>query len=162
MQQETVASVAGPGTDRTSTYRTTRRVLRVGFGVQAGLGVTQPVLAGSYLSGNLDAIDIHSAIGGLFAVVAFGALILALVHWYVGRGPGWPAGVMAVLVVLVSVQATAGYARSLGLHVPLGVGLVTSVVALFGWSLFGRDRIRPARVSAAAPAAAPETTGFAR
>ncbi|MBA2552599.1 MAG: hypothetical protein H0V10_02650, partial [Geodermatophilaceae bacterium] len=116
MLQQTAraAPAAGRGT-----YRTTRWFLRAGFGVMAGLAVAQPVLAGSYLSGNLDAISVHSAIGGTLPVVGFLALILAVLHWWPGRGPAWPALVMVVLTVLIVVQANAGYSRTLGLHVPL-------------------------------------------
>lgn len=162
MQEETVAVAPAAGR---SAYRASRWSLRAGLGIQAGLAVTQPVLAGSFLSGNLDAITLHSSIGGLLPAIAFGALILALLHWLLGRGPGWPALAMAVLVVLVVVQATAGYSRTLGLHIPLGVTIVTSTVALFAWSLVGRERLRPIRarpVSNAQPRRAPEPTGFGR
>ncbi|MGI8691491.1 MAG: hypothetical protein ACR2JK_01135 [Geodermatophilaceae bacterium] len=155
MLQQTAraAPAAGRGT-----YRTTRWFLRAGFGVMAGLAVAQPVLAGSYLSGNLDAISVHTAIGGTLPVVGFLALILAVLHWWPGRGPAWPALVMVVLTVLIVVQANAGYSRTLGLHVPLGVAIVGTTVGLFGWSVFGRDLRRsvPAPVAAPdAPAATP-------
>lgn len=139
MVQQTGTAPVG---DRGS-YRTTRWVLRVGFGIQAGLTVTQPVLAGSYLSGNLDAITVHSAIGGSLAAVGFVALLLAAAHWRPGGGPGWPAVVMAVVTVLFVIQANAGYSRTLGLHVPLGVAIVGTTVGLFGWSVFGPHRQRP-------------------
>lgn len=125
-------------------YRGTRWALRAGFGLQALLAMTQPVLAGSYLSGNLDAISVHSAIGGTLPVVGFLALALAVLHWRPGGGPGWPALVMTALAVLFVVQANAGYSRTLGLHIPLGVTLVGSSVALFAWSVAGRRRSRTA------------------
>ncbi len=132
MLQETARAGGG-------TYRTTRWSLRVGFGVQAGLAAAQPMLAGSYLSGNLDAISVHSAIGGNLPVVGFLALILAVLHWRPGRGPAWPALTMVVLSVLIVVQANAGYSRTLGLHIPLGVAIVGTTVGLFGWSVFGPE-----------------------
>lgn len=143
MLQQTAS--AAPVTDRGS-YRATRWVLRVGFGIQAALAVSQPVLAGSYLSGNLDAIGVHSAIGGSLPVVGFVALVLAVLHWWPGRGPAWPALVMVVLAVLFVIQANAGYSRTLGLHIPLGVAIVGTTVGFFGWSVFGRDRHRPPRM----------------
>lgn len=149
MLQETARAGGG-------TYRTTRWILRVGFGVQAGLAVAQPILAGSYLSGNLDAISVHSAIGGTLPVVGFLALILAALHWRPGRGPAWPALTMVVLAVLIVVQANAGYSRTLGLHIPLGVAIVGTTVGLFGWSVFGPQprRSDSTRVPAPDPPAA--------
>lgn len=142
MLQET--AVAAPVTGR-GTYRATRWILRVGFAVLAGLAVAQPILAGSYLSGNLDAISVHSIIGGTLTPISFVALVLAGLHWWPGRGPAWPALVMAVLVVLIVVQANAGYSRTLGLHVPLGVAIVGTTVGLFGWSVFGSEHSRSRR-----------------
>lgn len=48
------------------------------------------MLAGSYLPGDLDAISVHSAIGGTLPVVGFLALVLAVLHWRPGRGPARP------------------------------------------------------------------------
>lgn len=151
------AASAAPVADRGS-YRSTRWVLRIGFGIQAGLAVTQPVLAGSYLSGNLDAISVHSAIGGNLAVVGFVALVLAMLHWWPGCGPAWPALVMGVVAVLFVIQANAGYSRTLGLHVPLGVAIVGTTVGLFGWSVFGPDRRRSPRTPQPPAPAAPGQT----
>lgn len=148
MLQET--AIAAPVTGR-GTYRATRWVLRVGFAVLAGLAVAQPMLAGSYLSGNLDAIGVHSIIGGTLTPISFVALVLAGLHWWPGRGPAWPALVMAVLVVLIVVQANAGYSRTLGLHVPLGVAIVGTTVGLFGWSVFGPEHSRSRRTPRPAP-----------
>lgn len=148
--QEQAVGRADQGAAR-GVYRSTRWALRVGLFVQAAMAVTQPILAGLYLSGNLDAIDIHSTIGGSLAAVTFVVLLLALLHWLIGRGPAWPSLALAVLVVAVVTQATAGYSRTLGLHIPLGVTVVGSSVVLFGWSVFGKERIRPRRVPRAAP-----------
>lgn len=151
MAQQTAGIDAGPGT-----YGGTRWALRVAFGVQAAMAVSQPILAGSYLSGNLDAISIHSAIGGNLTPVAFLVLLSAVAHRWPGRGPLWPVVAMAVLLVLIVVQANAGYSRSLGLHIPLGVAIVGSTVALFVWSVVGR-RPRP-DVGPAAPETTPSAS----
>lgn len=155
MLQDTAIAAAATGS---GTYQATRWVVRVGFGLQAALAVTQPLLAGSYLSGNLDAISVHSIIGGTLTPISFVVLILAVLHWWPGRGPAWPALVMAVLVVLIVVQANAGYSRTLGLHVPLGVAIVGTTVGLFGWSVFGRDRQRSPRTPKRADPVAPAET----
>ena len=61
--------------------------------------LTQPVLAGLYLSGEWDALGLHSAL----------------------------------LFVAVVMQAGFGYARQLGLHIPLGVAVVTGTVLFTIW-----------------------------
>ncbi len=138
MVQQTAGVAAGRG------QRSTLWLLRVGFGIQAAMAVSQPILAGSYLSGNLDAISVHSAIGGSLTPVSFLVLVLAAAHGWLGRGPTWPAVAMGVLVVLVVVQANAGYSRTLGLHIPLGVFIVGAMVALFVWSVLDRRSRAPA------------------
>lgn len=135
---------AGP--DARGRYRLTRWALRLWLGGQAGLTVTQPILAGLYLSGNLDAISLHSTIGGSLSAVAFVSVLLAVLHWALGRGPAWPVAATALLSVLAVVQATAGYSRTLGLHVPLGVAVVGISVGLLGWSVFAPERLRPRRI----------------
>lgn len=146
---------AGP--DARGRYRLTRWALRIWLGGQAGLTVTQPILAGLYLSGNLDAIAIHSAIGGSLSAVAFVGVLLAALHWLAGRGPVWPVLATTVLAVMAVFQASAGYSRTLGLHIPLGVTVVGITVVLFAWSVFGPQRIR-----ASAPTAAPQAAPSAR
>ncbi len=142
MLQQTVG--APPAASR-GTYRATRWVVRLVFGVHAGLVAVQPVLAGLYLSGSLDAISVHSAIGGSLIPVGFLAWAAALVHRWPGRGPIWPAAVMTAVVIAEVVQVSAGYSRSLGLHVPFGVSIVGTTVGLFGWSVLSRERIRERR-----------------
>lgn len=155
MLTETVG--AAPAANR-STYRTTKWVVRFLFGVHAGLVAAQPVLAGLYLSGNLDAISVHSAIGGSLIPVGFLAWAAALVHCWPGRGPVWPAAVMTAVVIAEVVQVSAGYSRTLGLHVPLGVSIVGTTLGLFGWSVLSRERIRGRRTQGPPTPIAPAAT----
>ena len=142
------------------------------------------MLAGSYLSGNLDAISVHSIIGGTLTPISFVALVLAGLHWWPGRGPAWPALVMAVLVVLIVVQAfdTFNDART-DIIVPAQTvfGPVAFVAYLWMKRHYGRERtmeeflassdvvlpasVEPAQPQATAPQsepARPELTPRAR
>lgn len=129
--------------------RLTLWLLRGILGLHAALAVAQPVLAGSYLSGNVDAIAIHGPIGSALIPIGMLQFVIAVLFWWPGRGPWWPALVSAFLVVAEITQVTAGYARTLGLHIPLGVLITGSVVVLFGWSV--RWRALPSVTSRGLP-----------
>src|SRR5699024_6412425 len=73
----------------------------------------QPVLAGLFVTGDVDMLTWHelNAHANLFlAAVLFVATILL---WRPARGPAWPMAVTAALLVLVQTQAGLGYARQL-------------------------------------------------
>ncbi|MGH3908431.1 MAG: hypothetical protein ACRDTE_30230 [Pseudonocardiaceae bacterium] len=95
--------------------------------------LTQPVLAGLYLSGEWDALGLHSANAVLVESLSFFLVIAALVYWLAGRGRGRVALTSALLFVAVVMQAGFGYARQLGLHIPLGVAVVTGTVLFTIW-----------------------------
>src|SRR6478736_2017438 len=77
--------------------------------------LAQPILAGRYLTGDVDAITAHGAVGTSLA--ALDLLVIAA----------------AVAYLAVGLQIGMGYARQLGLHVPLGVGIVTASVLFTAW-----------------------------
>lgn len=139
-------------------YAVTRWLVRVVFGLHAVLAVAQPVLAGHYLSGNLSAIRAHSTIGGSLIGVGVLALIAAILLWWPGRGPWWPVLASLVLLVVEVVEVATGFARTLGLHVPLGVAVVGGAALLFGWSVLARSGPRPPRAAAPGPTVSPHPT----
>ncbi|MGH3924865.1 MAG: hypothetical protein ACRDSN_24950 [Pseudonocardiaceae bacterium] len=106
--------------------------------------LTQPVLAGLYLSGEWDALGLHSAVAVLVAALSFFLLISSLLYWLGGRGRGRVVLAGALLFVAVVMQAGFGYARQLGLHIPLGVGVVTAAVLFTIW-VCGRGARIPRR-----------------
>lgn len=124
-------------------HRGTLWLLRLVFGLHAAVAVAQPVSAGLYLSGDLDAISLHSTLGGTLIVVGFLAMVAATLHWWPGRGPAWPSAATLLLLVAEVMEVALGYSRTLGLHIPLGVGVVGLTVVLFAWSVFGRHQPRP-------------------
>ncbi len=93
----------------------------------------QPELAGLYLSGEWDALGLHSGNAVLVESLSFFLLIAALLYWLVGRGRGRVVLTCALLFVAVVMQAGFGYARQLGLHIPLGVAVVTGTVLFTIW-----------------------------
>lgn len=91
-----------------------------------------PVFAGLFLTGDVDAIAVHGAIGS--ALAAFGlVLIAATVVYVIGRGRLWVLPAVVLLFLAVGLQIGMGYARTLEIHVPLGVAIVTSAVLFTIW-----------------------------
>ena len=93
----------------------------------------QPVWAGLFLTGDVDAIAVHGTVGSLLA--AWGLLTAGVALAYVvgGRGPLWVVPLAVAHFLATGFQIGAGYGRDLGLHIPLGVGLVVVAVVLAAW-----------------------------
>lgn len=119
-----------------------RWILVVVLGLHAAVAFDQAILAGAYLSGSLVAMQVHGILGSSIVVITMAQAAVALLFWLVGRGPWWPLAASAVLFLVEGMQIGFGYARTLGLHVPLGVAIIVSVIAMFVWSLRWRPRPR--------------------
>jgi hypothetical protein len=130
--------------------RATLWLLRTAVTVHLVAVLGQPVWAGLFLTGDVDAIAVHGAVGSLLA--AWGLLTIGAALAYVlgGRGSWWVAPLAVAQFLAVGFQIGAGYGRELGLHVPLGVGLAVVAVVLAGWA-WSPAAARPRR--AAVPAA---------
>jgi hypothetical protein len=118
-------------------------VLRVVAVLVTLLVLLQPLFAGLYLSGSYDMLRGHEVNALVLSLVGLGQLVAAIVFW-ARRGRGWPALLALVLVVAEQVQTGFGYARLLGVHIPLGVAIVVGQVLLTAW-LLGRRARRPRR-----------------
>ncbi|MFD2079926.1 hypothetical protein SAMN05421678_105246 [Actinopolymorpha cephalotaxi] len=100
----------------------------------------QPVLAGSYLTGEVGALGIHEANAHAVTALAFVQFAAAVVYAWRGRGRWWPATLTAALLVAAETQTVLGYAQNLLVHVPLGVGLVLTQILFTCWLLGPRAR----------------------
>ena len=110
-------------------------LLRIVLVVHAAFVIAQPVAAGYFLSGNVDAMtSIHSPIGGSVWLIAIIQTIVAAVYWLAGRGRAWPTVASAALVVAEFVQLIFGYAQNFAVHIPLGTAIVVTVVWMTVWS----------------------------
>ncbi|GAB3740861.1 hypothetical protein [Microlunatus parietis] len=133
-------------------------LLRVFAVLHVIFAIMQPITIGQYLSGSYGMLAQHSIFGHLLSAASFLLGVTAIMYAVAG-GRVWIAAVAAPLWLVENVQVGMGYARLLGVHVPLGVGLVTlAVVLAIGVFLpsAGRDR-RPR----AARTATPEGSGTA-
>jgi hypothetical protein len=126
-------------------------VLRVVAVTHAATACLQPVLAGSYLSGNGAAIRLHAPVGLSLFFVALAQLLAATIYWRSG-GPGWPALLSMAVAAAEGVQITMGFARELAVHIPLGVGIVMTALVFAGWTFRPAARVRRAAKSEAVTA----------
>jgi hypothetical protein len=110
----------------------------------------QPVLAGLFLSGDVDAISWHGTIGSALAAVALAVVAAALAHVVLVRGQWWVLPVTVAQFLADGLQIGWGHARLLDLHVPLGVAVVTVSVLLAVW-VWGPAAARRAGAAGSVP-----------
>ena len=91
------------------------------------------MLAGQFLDGNDDLASVHGMNAAFVLVTALVMLVAAVLLWRPGHGAAWPVGGSRLLLVLVFVQSVLGGSGLLAVHVPLGVLLFGSAVAMLGW-----------------------------
>ena len=108
-------------------------LFRVTLCVQALDSLAQAVLAGRFLSGDFAMLTAHelNATRGV-VIVAFVQIVVAVLAWRLGGGPGWLVWAVVIVFVATVGQIALGFTRVLGLHVPLGV----SIIATVGWLAF--------------------------
>jgi hypothetical protein len=106
--------------------------LRVTTTVYLVMVLAQPVLAGLFLTGNVDAITVHGVVGSTLSGVGL-VLVAATVVYLLRRGRLWVLPVVVLLFLAAGVQIALGYARVMQVHVPLGVAVVTAAVLLAVW-----------------------------
>jgi asparagine N-glycosylation enzyme membrane subunit Stt3 len=108
--------------------------LRAVITVHALAVLAQPVLAGLFLTGDVDAIGVHGLIGSLLTLVGMAVIGVALAYVLGGRGRLWVLPVAVLLFLADGFQIAAGYERQLELHIPLGVAIVVVSVLLAAWA----------------------------
>lgn len=110
--------------------------------------MAQPVLAGYYLDGSVNAIQWHETNAHIVQGLGFIQLIVALLYWKPGGGRGWPLLFNVLLWFAVGFQIGMGYGNALGIHAPLGVLIAVLQVGFTVWAcsrLAARARPRKER-----------------
>jgi len=116
-------------------------LFRVAALLQATGMVLMPFLIGSFLEGNYPALKAHATVGGVLMLLTMVELVAAALLRWPGRLALWPALVVLALLPLTGAQLGLGYTRAVAWHVPLGVLLVGTSVALAVWAWWpGRAR----------------------
>jgi hypothetical protein len=121
----TAAAPSGP--------RATLQVLRVVAVVHTLAMLVQPVLAGRYLSGDVQAIDLHRINAGVVTVFDLIQLVCAVVFTWAGRGRLWPVYASLATAIAVEVQVGVGFERVLAVHIPLGVSIIATQLLVTVW-----------------------------
>jgi hypothetical protein len=125
------APAAPPPTDRGP--RATLQVLRLVAVLHSLAFLGQPVFAGGYLMGDVDALALHDANAFLITGLDVIQLICAIVFFWKGRGRAWPIWASLAIALAVEVQVGMGYERLLLVHLPLGVSLTVGQILTTVW-----------------------------
>jgi hypothetical protein len=96
--------------------------------INLGLAALQPLSAGFFLSGYGHAVAVHRGVALALQVGALIQAITAVVLCWRGRVPAQAAGRGIGLFVMVSIQLWLGFHQQYWLHVPLGVGIIGSLM----------------------------------
>jgi hypothetical protein len=120
--------------------------LRVSALLHTATIAVQPVLAGQFLAGDVDAIIMHEINSHLVTTIGWVQIIAAIAYVWRGRGAVWPLVLSVVLGVCEEGQKVLGYFRIADVHIPFGIALITTQVLFTIW-LFGSAarRNRPAK-----------------
>jgi heme A synthase len=100
------------------------RAMRLVLWLLAVAVFAQAVLAGLFLDGG-DAWRGWHALNGMLVLplLALIQVVLAVLVWRRGRGPGWLAIASVGLLVALLVQSVLGMTSQVAVHVPLGVAI---------------------------------------
>jgi hypothetical protein len=104
--------------------------------------LVQAALAGGFITGDVGLLDLHSANGVLLVLTTAALLPATVLLLRPGRGPWWPIAFSVALWWLVAVQVGFGFARQVGLHIPLGVAIMSLISVFTGWSVLYRGARR--------------------
>ncbi|MFE2945342.1 hypothetical protein ACFXKG_40925 [Streptomyces sp. NPDC059255] len=98
--------------------------LLAGAVLHALLVIAQPILAGRSLEGDARALELHAGNGYAILTVATLLVLLAIVWWRPGRGPGVVPILAAVTLAAEGAQYVLGDTGLLSLHLPLGIAIL--------------------------------------
>lgn len=100
----------------------------------------QAVIAGMFVTGQVDLLAHHN-LGAMITTALVGLqLIAAIALWRPGRGPLWPLGVSVLQVALVNVQIVLGQERMVAMHIPLAMVVFGMAVSMTAWTWRGQRR----------------------
>jgi hypothetical protein len=113
--------------------RASLQVLRVVAVLHSLAFLAQPVFAGGYLMGDVDALAWHNANAFVVTGLDVIQLVCAIVFFWKGRGQAWPIWASLAIALAVEVQVGTGFERVLVVHLPLGVSLAVGQILTTVW-----------------------------
>lgn len=95
----------------------------------------QAVFAGQFLDGAYGSLETHRENATYAGLAVLAALVSAILLRWPGCGPWWPILACVGIFGLIAVQIMLGFARTIWLHVPLGVATIglSAGLALWAW-----------------------------
>ena len=112
--------------------------------------LAQAALAGGFVTGDVGLLGWHTGNAALLVLTSAALVPATILLVRPGRGPWWPIVVSVVLWAAVVFQLGLGFARLVGLHIPVGMSIM-GLIAAFTWWAFGyrpaRDRATEAEVA---------------
>lgn len=114
--------------------RGTAWLLRLALTLTALSAVAQPLLIGGYLDGEFDLLAWHGGNAAALITLVLASGVAAIGYVWPGGGRPWPLLALVGLWWAAAIQIGMGYLRVLAVHVPLGVLIVGSAVALAVWA----------------------------
>jgi hypothetical protein len=118
----------------TKTHAWPRLLFRAAITCETVLVFAQAALAGGFLAGHYDFLDLHKANATITGITMLVVTASAVVQWRPGGGPAWPIFVSIGLFAAEAGQIILGYGRILAVHIPLGVGISAAIVVLAIWA----------------------------
>lgn len=108
-------------------------LLRFVLLLHLALALSQPLTIGSYLDGVFSMVQVHGVLGSMLFLITMVAVVVAIGYAIAG-GRVWVVPVLGLITFIEMIQVGMGYARMLGIHVPLGVATVVAAVLVAWWS----------------------------
>ncbi|MEV5414511.1 hypothetical protein AB0K60_37460 [Thermopolyspora sp. NPDC052614] len=96
--------------------------------------LAQAVLAGMFITGDVDLLRVHSVVGQVASGVVTLQFVAAILLWRPGGGAAWPLWLSLLLTALEGVQHTTGFNRTLDLHIPLGMLIFGLSAVMTTWA----------------------------
>jgi hypothetical protein len=108
-------------------------LLRAGLTAHVLTALLQPVLAGMFLTGDVDAIGVHAAAASALGLICLTCAAISVGYVVAGRGRIWILPALLAVFTVETGQIIVGYQRVLQVHIPGGVTIVIASVLLAIW-----------------------------
>ena len=119
-----------------------RSAQRISLTIAALLLLSQSITAGLFLADVGGAFPLHREFATIAGIALMVALVAAVLCVRLCGDARWPIWATVAMLVLMSLQAFAGYRSLTALHVPLGVVTIAGALALAAWSWMPRSSAR--------------------
>lgn len=101
----------------------------------------QAIIAGMFVTGQVDLLAHHSLNATVTTVLVGLQLVAAIALWRPARGPVWPLWVSVLQAVLLNVQVLLGMERLVAPHIPLAMVIFGLAALMTAWTWRGQRRV---------------------